>query len=57
MLWYLRYVTFLKINMYLFIYYYASRNAKGQPIEHGDTKLISYLGSIVQSNVPIMCDN
>ncbi|XP_020232980.1 uncharacterized protein LOC109813230 [Cajanus cajan] len=35
----------------------VSWNAKGQPIEPGGTIFISYLGSIVRSNIPITCDN
>ncbi|BAU03215.1 hypothetical protein VIGAN_UM043500, partial [Vigna angularis var. angularis] len=35
----------------------VSWNAKGQPIEPGGTKFISYLGSIVRANVPITYDD
>ncbi|WVY96763.1 hypothetical protein V8G54_028914 [Vigna mungo] len=35
----------------------VSWNAKGQPIEPGGAKFISYLGSIVRANVPITYDD
>ncbi|WVZ03367.1 hypothetical protein V8G54_024173, partial [Vigna mungo] len=35
----------------------VSWNAKGQPIEPGGSKFISYLGSIVRANVPITYDD
>ncbi|WVY96716.1 hypothetical protein V8G54_028867 [Vigna mungo] len=35
----------------------VSWNAKGEPIEPGGAKFISYLGSIVRANVPITYDD